>query len=334
MFDDQQPKKAGNIPGNLPMGEPEDILAGSDDTSVGAGMDPQDAAAPPEPPGGAPTALGAGVLKPKNEPMDDVNNAPMSTPEPISVPERPVAPAPDMNMTQGGGGVGSEVPQKPYEPSYSQQPPETSQDGEAGGVGMTTPPPGMAGATGADQSYALKEPIGNKKTILWIVITVIVLVLGVGSVWIYMSFMRDGGVSENNFDIPETQDVDLDNLDLPASPTTPDVPETPEAPEEVDTTIDLEDQILFGEPVDTDGDDLDDVREADINTDPLNWDTDGDGLGDGAEVNVWKTDPLDADTDNDTYTDGAEIKNGYSPTGPGKLFELPTSTQGVDEASS
>jgi hypothetical protein len=45
---------------------------------------------------------------------------------------------------------------------------------------------------------------------------------------------------------------------------------------------------------DMDGDGLLDVEEARLGTDPLNWDTDGDGFGDGEEVLVMGTDPLNA----------------------------------------
>ena len=38
---------------------------------------------------------------------------------------------------------------------------------------------------------------------------------------------------------------------------------------------------------------------------------------------IYKTDPLNADSDGDSYADGEEVTNGYSPTGPGKLFEIP-----------
>ncbi len=109
------------------------------------------------------------------------------------------------------------------------------------------------------------------------------------------------------------------------------------------------DQILFGQAVDSDKDGLDDVREKQIGTDPhnpdtdgdglsdgdevivyktnpLNPDTDGDGLSDGDEVLIWHTNPLNPDTDGDGYPDGTEVKNGYNPLGPGKLFSSPTTT--------
>lgn len=77
---------------------------------------------------------------------------------------------------------------------------------------------------------------------------------------------------------------------------------------------------------DTDQDGLSDSREIELGTDPKKPDTDNDQLSDGDEVLVWKTNPLNADTDNDKFLDGAEIKNGYSPTGPGKLFPIGTSS--------
>jgi hypothetical protein len=46
---------------------------------------------------------------------------------------------------------------------------------------------------------------------------------------------------------------------------------------------------------DMDGDGLLDVEEARLGTDPLNWDSDGDGFSDGEEVLVMGTDPLNAD---------------------------------------
>jgi len=80
------------------------------------------------------------------------------------------------------------------------------------------------------------------------------------------------------------------------------------------------DKILFGEPIDTDKDGLDDVREGELGTDINKPDTDNDGLSDGDEAIIWKTDPLNPDTDNDSYLDGEEVSHGYNPLGPGKLF--------------
>ncbi len=52
-------------------------------------------------------------------------------------------------------------------------------------------------------------------------------------------------------------------------------------------------------------------------TDPLDPDTDGDGLRDGQEVNQFGTDPLNADTDGDGLRDALEIKlHGTDPLIP------------------
>ena len=48
-------------------------------------------------------------------------------------------------------------------------------------------------------------------------------------------------------------------------------------------------------------------------TDPLNPDTAGDGLADGAEVLNHKTNPLNPDTDGDGVKVGAEIDAGTDP---------------------
>ena len=67
--------------------------------------------------------------------------------------------------------------------------------------------------------------------------------------------------------------------------------------------------------VDTDADDLSRCGEASAGTDPSNPDTDGDGLLDGAEVNVHGTNPLVLDTDGDGLTDAVEVQ-GANPTNP------------------
>ena len=48
-------------------------------------------------------------------------------------------------------------------------------------------------------------------------------------------------------------------------------------------------------------------------------DTDGDGLTDLDEANIYKTNPHIFDTDNDGYSDGEEVEKGYNPRGEGKL---------------
>jgi hypothetical protein len=71
---------------------------------------------------------------------------------------------------------------------------------------------------------------------------------------------------------------------------------------------------------DTDGDGLFDGEEYNIfKISPLKVDTDNDNLSDYDEIKVYLTDPNNPDTDADTYLDGNEVKAGYDPKGPGKL---------------
>ena len=77
--------------------------------------------------------------------------------------------------------------------------------------------------------------------------------------------------------------------------------------------------IVLGDPSwDSDNDGMTDVEEIQSgslpyvdfrhNTDPFNPDTDGDGLRDGEEVNLYLSNPLDDDTDNDEISDGEEVE--------------------------
>jgi len=211
----------------------------------------------------------------------------------------------------------------------------TPQNNSTPDYNTVLPPPGMTPVDSQSKSVSqLSEPVGSKKVIVWIIVLAVILILGSGSAWIYFSFIKD---NTNNNIFNQSTSNNTSNLDNTANNNTvvPPVEEnTVIVPPFVENTQpssivnnDLSQQIIVGEPVDTDGDGLDDVREVGIGTDPLNWDTDGDGLSDADEVIIWKTDPLKADTDGDGFADGLEIKNGYSPTGTGKLFEPPTTTE-------
>jgi outer membrane protein OmpA-like peptidoglycan-associated protein len=64
---------------------------------------------------------------------------------------------------------------------------------------------------------------------------------------------------------------------------------------------------LFGGDSDGDKDGLLKSEEKKIGTNPNNFDTDGDGLGDGDEVRKYMTSPLKADSDNDGLSDADEV---------------------------
>ncbi len=72
--------------------------------------------------------------------------------------------------------------------------------------------------------------------------------------------------------------------------------------------------------LDDDSDGLNNDGETAAGTDPLNPDSDSDGLQDGAEVLTWNTNPLSADTDGDTMDDFFEVNNGLDPLDPNDAF--------------
>jgi len=259
MFDDQLPPNKQQAPGNLPMGEPEDIFA---DAGGGA-----EASAPVERPA---SALDRGVLRPK---------------QPVQQVVQPIG---------------------QMEPA------------------MVTPPAEM---------YPEKGPAITRGIITIIVVLVVLGVLGGGGWWIYNSFIKTNtpamptglpAVTETTA-TDETTEADATPAEseiVPVEDTTLVPSEESGAPTGNIVKEMADEQVLFGEPVDKDADGLDDSKEVELGTDPNNWDTDGDELGDGDEL-TWKTNPLNPDTDGDTYKDGVEVKNGYSPIGPGKIFEVP-----------
>ena len=82
-------------------------------------------------------------------------------------------------------------------------------------------------------------------------------------------------------------------------------------------------------PVDTDGDGLTDDDELNLyGTDPFDEDTDDDGLGDGDEVMVYSTDPLNRDTDGGSVPDGEEVDRGTDPLDASDDVGMPVDTDG------
>lgn len=68
---------------------------------------------------------------------------------------------------------------------------------------------------------------------------------------------------------------------------------------------------------DSDGDGLTDIAEINVyGSNPTLGDTDLDGLSDGDEVNIHGTDPTNPDTDGDGVNDGDEVAAGTDPLNP------------------
>lgn len=68
-----------------------------------------------------------------------------------------------------------------------------------------------------------------------------------------------------------------------------------------------------GNPLDGDGDGLEDAIEFELGTDPFDVDTDDDGATDGDEYYVFATGTRNPDTDGDGVLDGDEVANGTDP---------------------
>lgn len=69
----------------------------------------------------------------------------------------------------------------------------------------------------------------------------------------------------------------------------------------------------INENTDSDNDNLTNVKEEELGTNPYAADTDADGLLDQYEINNSKTDPLKLDSDNDGISDGSELDLGLDP---------------------
>lgn len=70
---------------------------------------------------------------------------------------------------------------------------------------------------------------------------------------------------------------------------------------------------------DKDDDGIEDKDEIILGLSTTDFDTDGDGLSDKQELEIFGTDPTKADTDGDGHRDGLEILKGFNPVGSGSF---------------
>lgn len=247
-----------------------------------------------------------GTSVPQNLPVSEPEDIFAETPE-AAGPMPPLPPSPPSALSAGALKPRQPAPAPQLRPAPSGLVEEISAAAES----QASIPPAPRGAAGP-MGYPLREP-RLSRYLITIGLTLLFLAVIGGAGWfLYASFVR-----EDTTPTPRAAEpIEEEAVEAP--------PEIPDENATVDNTLPPE-TILFGEPVDLDGDGLEASRETALGTDPNNWDTDRDGLSDYDEVVIWKTDPLNQDADGDGYKDGDEVKNGYSPSGPGKIFEPPAS---------
>lgn len=92
-----------------------------------------------------------------------------------------------------------------------------------------------------------------------------------------------------------------DAKDVTSTSTPAPAPDAASPPETSDTAV------ASATAQDQDADNAPDELEPGLGLDPTNPDTDGDGVADGDEPNIYGTDPLNVDSDGDGVSDGEEL---------------------------
>jgi hypothetical protein len=122
---------------------------------------------------------------------------------------------------------------------------------------------------------------------------------------------KAGIVELNNLEIKYSSKTDYDEDNIPDTIDTDD--DNDGLPDDWEDENELNPMDPDDAGLDSDSDNLTNLEEYSINTDPIAADTDDDGLTDGAEVLGHGTDPNAADTDGDGYSDGQEIEKDTDP---------------------
>lgn len=184
---------------------------------------------------------------------------------------------------------------------------------------MTSPPqPNVGGST-----------VPKRKNVVMFLIIVVVVGVAVGALAYYLTRKSSSTIPEAA--IQDTSgiaaDVNQEQQPVNEQPTDGNVVDTtptPEIPEVPEVTPPVQEQPTPVQ-IDQDHDGLTQEEEVQVGSSDSLADTDLDGLTDWQEVRVYKSNPMNSDTDGDGYIDGHEVQNGYSPTGPGRLTEIPQS---------
>jgi len=158
-----------------------------------------------------------------------------------------------------------------------------------------------------------------------------ILLLAAIATWVYVEFFSNNENPEGQVVVEEEEEEPVVEEEEEEPVVEEDIPEDEELVDEGDRDYDGDsltnsrEELLGTDPLepDTDNDGVFDWDEVEFyNTDPLEPDTDGDELSDYDELYVWGTDPNDVDTDLDGFGDGVEVANGYNPFGDGDLSDF------------
>jgi hypothetical protein len=167
-----------------------------------------------------------------------------------------------------------------------------------------------------NQAIPMDKKQGMKKVLIFVIMIIAVVIIIFGVFWILKKIDSSLSGTPKTIENQETVQNQIPENTVDDSIVSPPLPK-PEV-----TAKDLFFPPEAPTVLDSDQDGLTDEEENILGTDINNIDTDGDGLFDREEVKVYKTNPLVVDTDGDGYSDGDEVKNGYNPTGAGKLYEI------------
>jgi len=116
------------------------------------------------------------------------------------------------------------------------------------------------------------------------------------------------GTSKVTENTPPTVSVSGTTSTPPVIALAPGVASAPEpVAETVETSEPVATDTAVASETDLDADNYDDAAELNVGLDPNNPDTDGDGVADGDEVDIYFTDPFTADSDGDGVSDGGEL---------------------------
>jgi hypothetical protein len=244
--------------------------------------------------------------------------------------QEPQAQAPTADYYNTGEYVNYEAPQGASQDFYNQS---TGAIDPNLGVAPIAPIDPLAQGTAEVQNTFTEQKTGNRKLLFIAIGAVVVLLLAAGSL-VFLNFNNKNTKTETPTSEPavstivskpnETPKIDNtstggDNTPASKARKNFDSKTTQDWNKKSFTSpsIDAEGNCIVletcGTDSDKDRDGLSTVQEYQFGTDPLNEDTDTDGISDGDEIFVYYSDPGNKDTDNDTYSDSDEVVSCFDP---------------------